>query len=184
MTSSCLDGQSSIVEDGGEKSKSNNELSTGDQNLENPEGACLKFLQIVTEIILIVFAASLLLIAATVILSKEIPIMMESYDIVPKTLFVLCVIVATCSLVSWIYSKVQNQFQSKPPQASGVTATPENPSLKRTPVKEEYSKSTGVEVVNGFERISNGNYRVPRSVHSKPLVGIIEIPTTNSIEEE
>lgn len=184
MTSSCLNGQSSIVGGDGEKSGPKNELSTGNQNLESPEDTCLKFSQLVTEIILIVFAASLLLIAATVILSKEIPSIMESYDIVPKTLFILCIIVATCSLMSWIYSKVQNQFQSKTHQASEVISTTENSSLKQILLKEEPSKLTIIGARNCLEGNSNGNYRVPRFVHSRPLTGISVTPTTNSIEEE
>lgn len=72
---------------------------------------CFKAAQLTTEFVLMLFAASLLFVAALVILSKRTPALMESFEIVPKILFILCVIVATCSFSNWIITRVKSRCE-------------------------------------------------------------------------
>lgn len=71
---------------------------------------CFKVSQLVTELLLMLFAASLLSIAAVVILSRKTPAIMESYDVVPKALFFICVIVASVSFFRWLVTKFKSIF--------------------------------------------------------------------------
>lgn len=66
---------------------------------------CFKTIQLGTEFCLMLFASSLLIIAVIVILSKKVPAFMETYEIFPKFLFILCVIVAIWSFSSWLWAK-------------------------------------------------------------------------------
>lgn len=75
------------------------------------EELCFKISSLITELVLILFAACLLLIASLVILSKKVPSFMESYEIVPMVLFVLCIALAAFSFVRWMTAKGLNLFQ-------------------------------------------------------------------------
>lgn len=66
--------------------------------------------QLITEYLIIIFAISLLLLAGAIILNVRMPILMESSEVIPKIMFVLCAIVAICSFVRWIIRKVHQQF--------------------------------------------------------------------------
>jgi len=79
--------------------------SNNGQLNDDKDDVCFKAAQLVTELLLMFFAASLLCIVAIVILSKKIPTFMESYEIVPKALFFLCIFVAACSFIRWIALK-------------------------------------------------------------------------------
>lgn len=74
---------------------------------------CFKLSQLVTELLLMLFAASLLCIATVVILSRKTPAFMESYEIVPETLFFLCIFVATASFLRWLMKKFKSIFKRK-----------------------------------------------------------------------
>lgn len=147
------------------------------------EDTCLKTSQLVTEIILIVFAASLLLLAATIIMSKEIPALMDSYDIVPKTLFILCIIVATCSLINWVYAKVQSQLHPKLNQSVNVKAIFENPSLISVPYQKESEKVMGVASCPDTNLNSDPQNDPDVSVLINELIGR-RTQMTSTIEEE
>lgn len=82
-----------------------NNSKEGDQ-----DDVCFKTAQLATEFLLMLFAATLLIIAAIVILSKKIPAFMESYEIVPKVLFFLCLFVAVYSFARWIIVKIRSNF--------------------------------------------------------------------------
>lgn len=161
-----------------------NKAFTDGQDFEDP---CLKISQVVTEVILIVFAASLLLLAATIILSKEIPTLMHSYDIVPKTLFFLCIIVAACSLMSWIYTKVLSRFHPKQDQTKGdkllIDAIQDNSSLVVNSSGENHKKL--ISVTTYYDSNSNLNARKDpyNTVQLDSLTGL-KTPTTSTIEEE
>ena len=73
------------------------------------DDVCFRFAQLATEVVLMVFAASLLVIATIVLLSKKIPAFMESYEVVPKFLFFLCLFVAAYSLARWIVVKIESK---------------------------------------------------------------------------
>lgn len=143
------------------------------------EDTCLRTSQLVTEIILIVFAASLLLLAATIIMSKEIPALMNSYDIVPKTLFILCIIVATCSLMNWIYAKVQSQLHPKLDQSENGTAVSGNSNLIGGPHQEESKKLLSVASCSG----TNLHKDLHDSVLTDGLI-VMRTPATSTIAEE
>lgn len=66
---------------------------------------CFKTIQLGTEFCLMLFAASLLIIAAIVIVAKKVPAFMEAYEKFPKFLFILCVIVAVWSFSRWLWRK-------------------------------------------------------------------------------
>lgn len=88
------------------------------QSDESEAELCFKGAQLATEFLLMMFAASLLLIAAIVVFSRKIPAFMESYEIVPKLLFFLCLFVAIYSFIRWLALKIKHkikQFGSKPP---------------------------------------------------------------------
>lgn len=71
---------------------------------------CFESAQLITELLLILFAACLLIIAGLVIFSKKIPVFMESYDLIPKFLFFLCIIAGAYSLARWLFSKIYSRF--------------------------------------------------------------------------
>lgn len=62
--------------------------------------------QLITEILVIMFAAGLLILVVIVILSSKIPDIMDSYEIIPKTLFFLCIVVAIFSFCRWLIMKL------------------------------------------------------------------------------
>lgn len=89
----------------------NNTKSNETETISVDKELCFKVSQLVTELLLMLFAASLLCIAAVVILSRKTPTIMESYDIVPKILFFLCVIVASISFLRWLMTKFKSIFK-------------------------------------------------------------------------
>lgn len=74
------------------------------------EKLCFKVSSLITELLLILFAVCLLLIALVVIISKKVPSFMESYEIVPMVLFILCIALAAFSFVRWLASKITRQI--------------------------------------------------------------------------
>lgn len=91
---------------------SKNISNNNDYQQDEEEDLCFKAAQLVTEFLLMLFAAALLIIVAIVIVSKRTPTFMDSYDIVPKILFFLCVFVASYSLLRWIIIKVEPRLHS------------------------------------------------------------------------
>lgn len=67
---------------------------------------CFRLAQLITELLLVAFAASLLVVAVIVITSKRAPAMMQSYEIVPKSLFLLIIVMAIFSLCGWIWNRI------------------------------------------------------------------------------
>jgi hypothetical protein len=82
-----------------------------DEDEEEEGELCFKGAQLVTELLLMLFAASLLLVAAIVALSNQVPDFMKSYEIVPTILFFLCVIVASYSFLRWLVVKLAQRFE-------------------------------------------------------------------------
>lgn len=74
------------------------------------EDTCFKAAQLITETLLMLFAASLLVIAVIVIFSRKTPAFMDSFEQVPKFLFILCCFTAICSFLSWIYSRCRRKL--------------------------------------------------------------------------
>lgn len=74
------------------------------------ELSCLTMTQIITEFLIILFALSLLLLAAAIIFNDRIPAIINSSDLIPKVLFVLCAIVAICSFSKWLLRKIRQRF--------------------------------------------------------------------------
>lgn len=72
---------------------------------------CFKTIQLGTEFCLMLFAASLLIIAGIVIVSKKVPAFMETYENFPKFLFILCVIVAIWSFSRWVWLSLIASFK-------------------------------------------------------------------------
>ena len=70
------------------------------------EELCFKSAQLATEFLLMVFAASLLMIATIVILSKKVPSFMEGYELLPEILFFLCIFVGAFSFLCWLIRKL------------------------------------------------------------------------------
>lgn len=75
-----------------------------------------KVLSLLTEIVIIVFAIVLIIICIVVIFSPVVPEFMQSYDIIPETLFFMCIIVALYSFFKWLLCcdshHIVNSFQS------------------------------------------------------------------------
>lgn len=69
-----------------------------------------KLLQLATEILLMIFAASLLIIVAVVVCSTKTPAFMDSYEIVPEILFILCILLAAYSLARWFYLRIKSRL--------------------------------------------------------------------------
>lgn len=187
MTSSCTIDRSTCLKKDGDKKLVVEDSKTTTTTTNNPaiEDPCLKTSQLVTEIVLIVFAASLLLLAATIIISKEIPKVMDSYDIVPKTLFILCVIVATCSFMNWVYSKIKPQVHSNPvPNGNEkvmVRVFQETSSLKTVPAGEEHKKL--ISTATHSDSYSRNNLKDDLVQPNSSVIGYTT-PSTSTIEEE
>lgn len=90
-----------------------NKESDEDATIIEDKELCFKLSQLITELLLMLFAASLLCIAIVVILSRKTPAIMESYEIVPETLFFLCIFVATASFLRWLIEKLKSIFKRK-----------------------------------------------------------------------
>lgn len=72
-----------------------------------PAELCFRAAQLLTELLLMLFAGSLLLIAAIVLASPRVPPFMAThYELLPKILFFLCLFVAAYSLVRWLSLKI------------------------------------------------------------------------------
>lgn len=105
---------------------------TSSRNVD-PDELCFKTAQLITELLLILFAACLLLVAAIVVFSKKIPSIMESYEVIPKGLFFMCIIVAVYSFFRWFAFKLHAKFQHPTenenklnPKVSDTTRNPED----------------------------------------------------------
>lgn len=77
---------------------------------KNDKFSCLLISQLVTEILIIIFAVSLLLLAVTIIFNDRIPAILGPSELIPKILFVLCAIVAVCSFAKWIMRKIRKHI--------------------------------------------------------------------------
>lgn len=68
---------------------------------------CFRFAQLTTELLLIIFAVSLLVVAGIVIVSRRTPALMQSYEVVPEFLFFLIIITAILSLCNWMWERAR-----------------------------------------------------------------------------
>lgn len=102
------------LDDHGDHCFANDQLVKNNQADESD--LCFKTAQLATEFFLMLFAASLLIIVAIVIFSKKIPEFMESYEIVPKFLFFLCVFVALYSFSRWLMVKSKDWIKGSSSQ--------------------------------------------------------------------
>lgn len=111
----------SISIDVAEGAKHVNKNYTDNDNLDNidDEELCFKAAQLITELLLMLFAFCLLIIALVVIFSKKVPPIMESYEVIPKFLFFLCLIVASCSFTRWLVHEIKKLVCHRG-QAGGV----------------------------------------------------------------
>lgn len=175
-----------------------NQISTTTGCEVSNDELCFRATQMLTELLLMLFAACLLIIAMVVIFSKKIPAIMESYDIIPKFLFFLCIIVAVCSLIRWLMSKIARYTGAKKQEAkqvdsngttkSNVTATttttparfhPEDPETGKT--KPLLLNSSNVIAIEPDEDVT-GNGESDQMIRSHPssfhgkLVKVAERP--------
>ena len=81
---------------------------------------CFKTAQLLTELLLMLFAAGLLVIVAIVVVSRRIPSFMESYEVVPEFLFFACVIIASYSLLRWLAVKIRRRSRGTTKRAAGA----------------------------------------------------------------
>lgn len=103
---------------------------------------CLRASQLVTELLLMMFAASLLVIATIVVFSRRVPQFMESYEIVPKFLFFLCVFAAVYSFTCWLAGRIGAKSAKGPRPDQERAAEPE-PSPGRKPAGLKSSRCGG-----------------------------------------
>lgn len=90
-------------------------VSLGGGGLLKPEveaknDLCFRSAQLVTELCLMLFAASLLLVAVIVLMSRRVPHFMAHYELVPKLLFFMCLFAAFYSFARWLSLNIYAQF--------------------------------------------------------------------------
>lgn len=185
------------------------QLASGVTKVTPPEAPeqdpdlCFKAAQLITELLLILFAASLLIVAAIVIVSKRTPAIMESYEIVPKFLFFLCVFVASFSALRWIISKIRHLLvnpysgstqttvndatielgkQSEPAGQSAVNLLAQTPT--KSSVAADLGDTNNTSSAKDQARCCNIAEFRDRKYHSSLKTSSPDLTTTQTITEE
>lgn len=133
---------------------------------------CFKVAQLVTELLLMLFAASLLCIATIVIVTRKTPAIMESYDIIPKILFILCIIVATGSFLRWIFTKFQSLCDGH--KKVTKTTTSQQQSFGKVVDEENKGGTQEEQMSSQFKQLQvqeQASSRGARTVSCLPMIG-------------
>lgn len=124
---------------------------------------CFKISSLITELVLIIFAVCLLLIALVVIVSKRVPAFMDHYEIVPMVLFILCIGLAVFSFVRWLAVKIMRPLDrrcQRQRRRHGHQSTIRQQTETTRPKSSNYNDSKNTPrlvVINSPPTISSGN---------------------------